>query len=420
MDHSPLIIAGGGLVGLAAAIMLSDRFDRIDIFEKREEPVFPPSMQARSLQLVISARGWRTLDAIGMAQDVLDHSLKLNGRMRHHDKGAEIEPYSVYGHEINCISRNTLYQLLTKRAEALPNVNIHYDSVLQDVFLEQKAIDVIHYGHKKYWKYDMLIGADGVRSKVTYHLNRKGTVSHQLEKNHYREIRITENLWERDKFHYWHSPKAMIGAFPVHEGGFSLFLVHQNEHMHELLVQHDDAHFEALFPGVLALVPDIRERLKHSKGGFLGSVNAEHWHHADDVVIMGDAAHAMLPFMGQGLNTGLEDLWNFSQIIDKQGKTNNHLMYSFTSKRKVQAGAIRRISENQFRYLTGKYTDREYAIKHLGDHHLVANGLPTTYMGCAFSLDPFADILDREEKLYASFSDEQITGEMERMRSRIS
>jgi len=95
-------------------------------------------------------------------------------------------------------------------------------------------------------------------------------------------------------------------------------------------------------------------------------------------------------------------------------------MCGFTSKRKAQAGAIRRISENQFRYLTGKYTDREYAIKHLGDHHLVANGLPTTYMGCAFSLDPFADILDREEKLYASFSDEQITGEMERMRSRIS
>jgi len=71
MDHSPLIIAGGGLVGLAAAIMLSDRFERIDIFEKREEPIFPPSMQARSLQLVISARGWRTLEAIGLSQDVL-------------------------------------------------------------------------------------------------------------------------------------------------------------------------------------------------------------------------------------------------------------------------------------------------------------------------------------------------------------
>ena len=415
MDHSPLIIAGGGLVGLATAIMLSDRFERIDIFEKREEPVFPPSMQARSLQLVISARGWRTLEAIGMAQDVLDHSLKLNGRMRHHAMGEEIEPYSVHGHEINCISRNTLYHLLTQRVESLPNVQIHYDSVVQDVFFEQKALDVMHYGHKKYWKYDMLIGADGVRSKVTYHLNRNGTVSHQLEKNHYREIRITENLWERDKFHYWHSPKAMIGAFPVHEGGFSLFLVHQNEHMHELLVQKDDSAFEALFPGVLERVPVIREQLKHSKGGFLGSVNAQNWHHADDVVIMGDAAHAMLPFMGQGLNTGLEDLWNFNQIIDKEGKTSIDLMRRFTSERRIQAAAIRKISENQFRYLTGKFTPEDYAVKHLADHHLTSLDLPTTYMGCAFSLDPFAQILEREEKLYASFSKEQIAAEMARM-----
>ena len=415
MDHSPLIIAGGGLVGLAAAIMLSDRFERIDIFEKREEPVFPPSMQARSLQLVISARGWRTLEAIGLSQDVLDHSLKLNGRMRHHADGADIEPYSVHGHEINCISRNTLYQLLTQRAEALPNVHIHYDSVVQDVFFEQKAIDVMHYGHKKYWKYDLLIGADGVRSKVTYHLNRNGTLSHQLERNNYREIRITENLWERDKFHYWHSPKAMIGAFPVHEGGFSLFLVHQNEHMLELLVQKDDSTFEALFPGVKDAVPDIRERLKHSKGGFLGSVNAQNWHHADNVVIMGDAAHAMLPFMGQGLNTGLEDLWALNQIIDKEGITSPELIQRFTSTRRVQAGAIRRISENQFRYLTGKFTDRDYAIKHLADHHLMNHDLPTTYMGCAFSLDPFAEILEREEKLCASFTEEQIAEELFRM-----
>jgi kynurenine 3-monooxygenase len=415
MDHSPLIIAGGGLVGLAAAIMFSDRFERIDIFEKREEPIFPPSMQARSLQLVISARGWRTLEAIGMADDVLSHSLKLNGRMRHHAGGAEIEPYSVHGHEINCISRNTLYQLLTKRAEKLPNVHIHYDSVVQDVFLEKNAIDVIHYGHKKYWKYDLLIGADGVRSKVTYHLNRKGTVSHQLEKNHYREIRIQENLWERNKFHYWHSPKAMIGAFPVHEGGFSLFLVHQNEHMHELLVQKDQREFEALFPGVLEVVPEIREQLKHSKGGFLGSVHAENWHYSNRVVIMGDAAHAMLPFMGQGLNTGLEDLWNLNHIIDNKGNTTPELIESFTSNRKTQAGAIRRISENQFRYLTGKFTARDYAVKHLADHHLVKNDLPTTYMGCAFSLDPFAEILEREERLCASFTETEIEEELSRM-----
>jgi kynurenine 3-monooxygenase len=130
---------------------------------------------------------------------------------------------------------------------------------------------------------------------------------------------------------------------------------------------------------------------------------------------MGDAAHAMLPFMGQGLNTGLEDLWSLSQIIDKEGITSPELIQSFTSTRRVQAGAIRRISENQFRYLTGKFTDRDYAIKHLADHHLMNHDLPTTYMGCAFSLDPFAEILEREEKLCASFTEEQIAEELVRM-----
>ena len=415
MNHSPLIIAGGGLVGLATAIMLSDRYSQITIFEKREAPVFLPSMQARSLQLVISARGWRTLEAIDFANEVLANSLKLNGRMRHHNHGTDVEPYSVHGHEINCISRNTLYQLLTQKAEALTNVTIHYNCIVQDIFTDQKAIDILNDGKKKYWKYDFLIGADGVRSKVANHLNRKGKINQVLENNHYREIRIQENLWERDKFHYWHSPQAMIGAFPVHEGGFSLFLVHQNKYMQDLLINKDTHLFDTLFPGIRQSVPDIRERLKNSRGGFLGSLNAQNWHHSNHIVIMGDAAHSMLPFMGQGLNTGLEDLWFLNKIIDQQGKTSTELLQEFTRHRQEQASAIRKISENQFCYLTGKYTATDYAIKHLSDRYLLANDLPTTYMGCAFSLDPFKDILDREEKLHASFTESQIKEELEAM-----
>jgi kynurenine 3-monooxygenase len=408
MEHAPLLISGGGLVGLSSALLFSDRFEHVHILEKRTNPEYSFSREARSLQLVLSARGWRTLRKLGLENAIRSNAMELRGRTRHHDRQCFFEPYSALGDTISCISRNTLHQLLTEAVLQKGNITTHYSQTVQNLFFERKALNSFNDNKKSHWKYDVLIGADGVRSRVAQELNVNGEWKSNLEKNHYREIRIHKAPWVRDTFHYWHSSHAMIGAFPVYEGGFSVFLVHRNEQSDKLLHNPDAQWFETLFPGFLDDVPDAREQFAEARGGFLGSIDCKHWHYDNHTVIVGDAAHAMLPFMGQGLNTGLEDIYELDIILGLNGMMKTQHIYDFAVSRQTQARAIREISEQQFRYLTGKFGPIDYALKHLLDHKVNYENLPSTYMACAFSLEPFSTIWNREITLRESFSDSEI------------
>ena len=413
MEHAPLLISGAGLVGLSAALLYADRFEAVHVLEKREDPEYRFSREARSLQLVISARGWRTLKKLGLEQAIRDNSIALRGRTRHSDGSTFFEPYSANGDTISCVSRNALHSLLTERALEHERISIHYNQQVSEVFFERRALNSYHNDKKTHWCYDFMIGADGVRSRVAQALNSNGEWVRNLERNHYREIKLKRAPWIRDTFHYWHSSHAMIGAFPVYEGGFSVFLVHRNEHMEKLLKNPDSTWFESLFPGFLDDVPNARELFTESVGGFLGSIDCRHWHYGNNTVLVGDAAHAMLPFMGQGLNTGFEDLFDLDLQMEQDGFIANGDLHSYIASRQSQAKAIREISEQQFRYLTGKFTARDYALKHLLDDYVAKENMPTTYMACAFSLEPFSSIWEREKQQMASFTESQIARQME-------
>jgi kynurenine 3-monooxygenase len=413
MEHAPLLISGAGLVGLSAALLYADRFEAVHVLEKREDPEYRFSREARSLQLVISARGWRTLIKLGLEQPIRDNAIALRGRTRHSGGDTFFEPYSAKGETISCVSRNTLHRLLTEHALNHERIAIHYNQQVSDVFFERNALNSYNGDKKTHWRYDFLIGADGVRSRVAQALNANGEWTRNLEKNHYREINLNYAPWVRDTFHYWHSAHAMIGAFPVFEGGFSVFLVHRNEHMDKLLLDPNSAWFESLFPGFLDDVPNARELFTDAVGGFLGSIDCRHWHYANNTVLVGDAAHAMLPFMGQGLNTGLEDIFDLDLQLGEGGTLAQGGLHAYIASRQSQAKAIREISEQQFRYLTGKFTPRDYALKHLLDNWVATENKPTTYMACAFSLEPFANIWEREKQIAASFTENQILQQME-------
>ncbi len=412
MEHAPLLISGAGLVGLSAALLYADRFAEVHVLEKRDDPEYRFSREARSLQLVLSARGWRTLKKLGLENNIREHAIALRGRTRHSAGETFFEPYSALGDTISCISRNTLHRLLTERALNHERISIHYKQQVSNVFFERKALNSYDDEKKTHWRYDFLIGADGVRSRVAQELNANGGLNRNLEKNHYREIRLHNVPWIRDTFHYWHNSHAMIGAFPVFEGGFSVFLVHRNEHMEKLLLNPDATWFESLFPGFLDDVPNARKLFTEATGGFLGSIDCNHWHYENHSLVLGDAAHAILPFMGQGLNTGLEDLYDLDPIIREGGLQGNRQFHGYVASRQLQAKAIREISEQQFRYLTGKYSQRDYALKHLLDNYVAAENKPTTYMACAFSLEPFSSIWEREKEIVSRFTEKEIADQI--------
>jgi kynurenine 3-monooxygenase len=223
-NSNSLVIAGGGLVGLAASLLFSDRFRSVELFEKREDPIMAEGKEARSLQLVISARGWNTLRLLGFEDEIRSQTLSLKGRWHHHGREQKFEAYSPDGECISCISREALYRLLCEKTKLIPNINLRFQTEVKDVDFEKQLllIEDFRNNSQETGSYDFLLGADGVRSVIASRLNPDGE-DFRKEINVYREISVEDPGWERNAFHYWHTESAMIGAFPVFEGGFSLF-----------------------------------------------------------------------------------------------------------------------------------------------------------------------------------------------------
>lgn len=400
-----LVIAGGGLVGITAALLFSRYFEKVDLFEKRADPMLAEGKDARSLQLVLSARGWNTFRLLGIENEIRSKTLALRGRWHHRENEKFFEAYSPEGECISCVSRESLYRLLCEKAKQNPGIRLHFQTEVSDVDFENQHLWVKGHPDKfqKKIPYDFLIGADGVRSRIASGLNPEGE-DFRKEIHVYREISVDGVPWEKDAFHYWHTQSAMIGAFPVFEGGFSLFLVHREEDVSDLLEDKQSGKFKQLFPEIESQIPDLKKRFAAAKGGVLGSKSCRNWHFKETVALAGDAAHAVLPFMGQGLNTGLEDLWFLNNYLSDTGKEKGKSLRNYERERQPQADAIRQISEDQFRYLTGKYQSEEYRMRKAIADTLAANGQLPTYSACAFSLEPFSVILEREEELRRKLS----------------
>ena len=402
MDNtsSTLVITGGGLVGMAAALLFHDRFDRVQVCEKRSNPLTDENYSNRSLQLVISARGWRTLDLLGLTDKVKMQTLQLKGRYKHEKDGTvHTEPYSRDGQVIYCVSRETLYKLLTAEVLNLDNTDVRFNTEVTGLdpdnctfFSEGETVSDTGF-------YDFMIGSDGVYSTVSRQLNGESGINRVLETNSYREIRITHAPWAADGFHYWYSDRMMIGSFPVFEGGFSLFMVLERADIHLILGDPESNYLETHFPEITRLIPDLRERFNEAADGVLGSVTCEQWHTGNHTVILGDAAHGILPFMGQGLNTGLEDLFVLNDFMAENGLKSGKSLSEFTELRRPQADAIRDISMEQFRYLTGKMGAQDRLIRKEVDRYLEQNNLHGVYASCAFTTEPFADISERFRQL---------------------
>lgn len=398
MDNtsSTLVITGGGLVGMAAALLFHDRFDRVRVCEKRSSPLEDENYSNRSLQLVISARGWRTLGLLGLTEKVKAQTLELRGRYKHEmDGSVHPEPYSRDGQVICCVSRGTLYKLLTSEVLRLENTEVQFNTEVTGVDTENCLFFTAGNVTPDVGSYDLMIGSDGVYSTVSRQLNGENGISRVLETNSYREIRITDAPWATDGFHYWFSDHMMIGAFPVFEGGFSLFTVLERADIDMILGDPESQYLETHFPGITSVVPDARKRFHEAADGVLGSVTCNQWHAGNHTVILGDAAHGILPFMGQGLNTGLEDLYVLNDFIAENGLKSGKSLAEFASIRRPQSDAIRDISMEQFRYLTGKMTQSERSVRKDVEKHLEEHGLPGVYASCAFTNEPFADIQER-------------------------
>ncbi|KAI9101279.1 hypothetical protein DFS34DRAFT_613815 [Phlyctochytrium arcticum] len=324
-----VIIVGGGLVGSLAAVFCARRGWKVDVFETRKDPRLDTNQSGKSINLALSTRGIAALTAAGVEQRILDSMIPMKGRLIHSMDGKpSSQPYGVNGECINSVDRMMMNQHLLDSAEKMPNVTIHFGCHLNQCDFETNSASFTgDNGKATTFQADLIIGADGAHSRVRQQLMRRTRVNfsqHYID-HAYVELTIppTKNggyAMDSHHLHIWPQQTFMMIALPNMDKSFTVTLFMPWSKFDAIKSEEDlVTFFEETFPDALPVMGRdllIQEYFKNAKGSLM-AVKCRPYHYKDRVIILGDAAHAMVPFYGQGMNCGMEDCLVLEDILDK-------------------------------------------------------------------------------------------------------
>ena len=376
-------IVGAGPTGALLAILLRRRGFRVVIYEARPDPRQHPEESGRSINLALAARGIRALERVELLDRLRAGLVPMRGRFVHHRDGrTALQPYGTRAEEtIHSISRATLGRLLLDVAVAEYGVDVRFEHPLE-------AIDwrtghaAIRDRHDHCIEVPMrpLIACDGAGSRVRRCLadaHRIDAREEELEHG-YKELSIPATAdgaaaLPREALHVWPRGDHMLIALPNDDGSFTatLFLRRRGSPSFESLVgERAIARFlDEGFPDVAPLMPRRIAEWRDRPVGFLGTVRAAPWHHRDQVVLVGDAAHAVVPFHGQGMNCCFEDCLALDACIAAHGDWESRFA-AFYALRKPNADAIAAMSLENYEEMRSKVVDPRFQVQSALAHEL--------------------------------------------------
>ena len=411
MSQEKVIIIGAGLAGSLLAIYLAKRGIQVDVFEARGDMRLEEVAAGRSINLALSDRGIAALREVGMDEYMLAEAVPMYGRMIHSLSGdTKLLPYSGRpGEYINSVSRAGLNVALINEAEKYPGVRFFFNERCVDFDCASGEV-VFESGRKKCG--DTVIATDGAGSAVREAMARDvpGFEIFQVFLEHgYKELHIPPVLSERGQLartereafllepnalHIWPRHKFMMIALPNFDGSFTctLFLGHKGRNLSgsegvslvehqsspanctlptgrvsgfDALITKDDVRlfFETNFPDAVPLMPTLTEDFFHNPTGHLGTVKCWPWNVGGKALLLGDSAHAMVPFYGQGMNCAFEDVRVLDQLIDKQGTDWETVYEEYGQLRKVNTDAIADMAEENFYEMRDAVADPVFVRK---------------------------------------------------------
>jgi kynurenine 3-monooxygenase len=421
------VLIGSGLAGGLLAAYLGRRGHDVDLYERRADPREGNIVGGRSINLAISTRGIHALEQLGMADEALRHAIPMRGRMIHDESGAlHFSPYDVDPKNcINSIGRGALNTAVIKAARRYPNVRVYFNHKCTDVDLESATAHLetspVAAGMSPANSENQIISAHGnavigvdgafsaVRQSMQMQINRFEYDESYLAHG-YKELTIPpapDGSWrmEKNALHIWPRKSFMMIALPNPDSSFTCTLFWEFEGPRSFATTKTDdgvrRFFEEEFPDAVPLMPTLLEDFRQNPTGSLVTIRCSPWYYKDKVALVGDAAHAVVPFYGQGMNAAFEDCVVLDECFEKFPDNRERAFGEYFSRRKVNADALADLAIGNFIEMRDKTASKTFRAKKKLDHFLEA-ALPGIYLPLytmvTFTRIPYAQAARRAKR----------------------
>ncbi|PJK13441.1 kynurenine 3-monooxygenase [Lysobacteraceae bacterium NML07-0707] len=372
-----LTLIGAGLAGALLAILLAKQGWRVQVFERRGDPRIDGYAGGRSINLALTERGLDALRRAGTAEQVLSQAVMMRGRMVHPlGEPAHLQRYGRDDSEVIwSISRGDLNLTLINAAEAA-GVDILFDHSLESVDFDAGiAVFKTPENPQRRHAFNTLIGCDGAGSTLRAEMEKVAPLGSRTEwlGHGYKELEIPPGFdgdfqIEPNALHIWPRGRYMCIALPNDERTFTvtLFLPNEGEAPSFATVKNGaDARalFEREFPDALPLIPRLEADFEHNPVGILGTLYLQRWHLHGRAVLLGDAAHAMVPFHGQGMNCAFEDCVALAAHLPVDVKDFASAFAAFEAERAPNALAIQQMALENYLEMRDHVDDADYQLQ---------------------------------------------------------
>ena len=402
-----IAVVGSGLVGSLLSIYLKKQGHTVHVFD-RSSDIRTINFSGRSINLAMSHRGWKALDDAGIGDEIRKIAIPMEKRAIHLVDSLNFQQYGKNGENIYSISRGVLNRKMIDLAEQ-SGVEFLFNQKIWDVDL---ASATLHIGETERgeWtdlKYDMVFGADGAFSRIRHRMQRQSRFNYSQDflNTGYKELNIPANAdgshkLDKNSLHIWPRGNYMLIALPNLDGSFTctLFMPFEGQNSFESLTTRSEveAFFIKNMPDTLEVIPDLATDFFKNPTSTLLTMKCYPWTFENKIALIGDACHAMVPFYGQGMNAGFEDITILNQLIEKYADDWETIFSEYQISRKPNADAISELSYQNFMEMSTKTADPKFILqkkieKHFSDKY--PDKWTPLYSRVTFSLEPYQEAL---------------------------
>tara|TARA_B100000929_G_scaffold81488_1_gene63609 strand:- start:49 stop:1380 length:1332 start_codon:yes stop_codon:yes gene_type:complete len=373
-----ITLIGAGLTGPLLAAYLTQHGYEVDIYERRSDMRKETISAGRSINLAMSVRGIQALKEVGIYEKIKPLTIPMKGRMIHGLNGStHLQPYGQKEEEvIYSVSRATLNMELMSLAEETGKIRIYFNQKCTHVDLDKKRFNILNESTREEsdLSFQLIIGVDGSASAVRNSMVDRGKIQFTDKPlgHGYKELTIPpsetgEFQLEPNALHIWPRGKFMLIALPNMDRSFTctLFFPMEGETSFATVNSKEKiiSLFEAYFPDSISLLNRLTEEYRTNPTGILGSVYCDPWHLGDSAVLLGDAAHAVVPFFGQGMNASFQDCTVLNGLMIEHGDDWKTILNEFSQLHVKNGHAIANMALENYIEMRDKVNDSQYRIR---------------------------------------------------------